>query len=157
MNEFLIENLWGDALGFEQADTWIKQAANTTIKTVSPVDCYGENWAVGLRVSNNDDVQALNKQFRGKDKPTNVLSFPADTEFTPKGEQLYLGDIIFAAETVANEASEQNKSLENHLKHLTIHGLLHIFGYDHMNDSEAEIMESLEISILKSLNISNPY
>ncbi len=157
MNEFLIENLWGDELGFEQVDVWIKQAATATTTALSPVDCYGEDWAVGLRLSYNDDVQALNKQFRGKDKPTNVLSFPADTTFTPPDEPIYLGDIVFAAETVAREAKEQNKILQHHLQHLTVHGLLHIFGYDHMNDSEAKIMESLEVLVLKSLNIDNPY
>lgn len=112
-----------------------------------------------VRFSDDDEVQSLNKQFRGKDKPTNVLSFPAGDDM-PGMEMLpekYIGDIIVSCDTLAREAKEQNKSLNDHLSHLLVHSVLHLFGYDHIEDDEAEEMESLEVVILKHLEISDPY
>ena len=105
---------------------------------------------VSLVLADDTFVQDLNKKWRGKDKPTNVLSFPQDEEST-------LGDVIMAYETVAAEAQEQGKSFADHAVHLTVHGILHLIGHDHENDHEAEDMESLEISILAHLGIKNPY
>lgn len=112
-----------------------------------------------LSVVFTDDaaIRALNAEWRGKDKPTNVLSFPA---FPPaKGGPLppMLGDIVLAAETVAREAQEENKPLENHMTHLVIHGLLHLLGYDHETDDEAEEMEAVERAALARLAIPDPY
>lgn len=112
-----------------------------------------------LSVVFTDDaaVQALNAEWRGKDKPTNVLSFPA---FPPaRGGQLppMLGDIVLAAETVAREAAEEKKPIENHVSHLVIHGLLHLLGYDHETDDEAEEMEAVERAALARLAIPDPY
>lgn len=105
---------------------------------------------VSVVLANDAFIQELNKTYRGMDKPTNVLSFPQDEDY-------HLGDIIFALETIEREAVEQSKSFENHLIHLTVHGFLHLFGYDHETDDEAEEMESFEIRILDELGIENPY
>jgi probable rRNA maturation factor len=101
-------------------------------------------------------VQVLNRDFRGKDAPTNVLSFPgvapSATETAP-----HLGDIIIAYGTVAREAEDEGKPLAHHLSHLVIHGVLHLFGYDHMTDSEAEDMEHCERVALLALGVPDPY
>lgn len=122
-----------------------------------------EQGGLGLTILLADDarVQELNAQFRGKDKPTNVLSFPNHASLESLKESLpddgYLGDIILAYETVAGEAQEQGKKLIDHLCHLVVHGSLHLLGYDHMDEGDAEVMESLEARILGELSIANPY
>lgn len=95
-------------------------------------------------------LQELNHQFRGLDKPTNVLSFPA-------GAPDYLGDIAISLQTIAREALEQGKTLEAHFSHMVVHGVLHLLGHDHEDDAEADKMETLEIEILNKLSIANPY
>jgi probable rRNA maturation factor len=119
---------------------------------------------ISLLFTDDMEIQVLNRDYREKDSPTNVLSFPdtaldADNLETAARfeEPLLLGDIAFAEETIAREATEQHKSFEDHLSHLVVHGTLHLLGYDHIEDDEAEEMESLEISILNILNINNPY
>jgi probable rRNA maturation factor len=97
-------------------------------------------------------VQALNARFRGKDQPTNVLSFP-----TPPNPEQHLGDVALAYQTCAREAAEQGKTLAAHLQHLVAHGVLHLLGYDHMTDLEAEEMEGLERVVLAGLGVSDPY
>jgi probable rRNA maturation factor len=97
-------------------------------------------------------VQALNAEFRQQDRPTNVLSFPA----LPNPEQ-HLGDVALAYETCVREAAEQNKALAAHLQHLVAHGVLHLLGYDHMSDAEAQEMEGLERVVLAQLGVSDPY
>ncbi len=110
-----------------------------------------------LRIVDKQESQQLNSLYRGKDKPTNVLSFvfenpPGLAESLP-----ILGDLVICAEVVAQEAIEQNKNLMAHWAHMIVHGSLHLLGYDHITDSEAQQMESLEIAILEQLSISNPY
>ena len=95
-------------------------------------------------------VQDLNARFRGQNKPTNVLSFPI-------GEPQDGGDIILAYETLVQEAQTQQKLFEHHVLHMTIHGYLHLAGYDHATRGQAKIMENLEIKILQKLGINNPY
>ncbi len=118
---------------------------------------------VNLSLSNDEEVHRLNKEFRNMDKPTNVLSFANvdapdfEEELANSTEVLELGDIIIALETLEREAQEQSISLQDHLSHLLVHGLLHLLGYDHQEDDEAEHMESLEVKILQQLNIKNPY
>ncbi len=111
---------------------------------------------VSLVLADDAFVHALNKQYRGKDKPTNVLSFPSPDEY--KDMDVWLaGDIVVALETLQREAAEQHKSLDAHLTHLLVHGALHLKGYDHILDEEADVMEALEIDILHQLGYRNPY
>jgi len=116
---------------------------------------------VTVKLTNDAEVRNLNRQFRHKDKPTNVLSFPAmtneDIQHLPADFPRILGDIALAFETITREAIEQEKSLDHHVSHLIVHGLLHLLGYDHETDLEAEEMEALEIDILSKQSISNPY
>lgn len=113
---------------------------------------------VSITFTEDKHVKKLNKKFRDKNKPTNVLSFQTweNIESLPAG-MAPIGDIVFAFETVEREAQEKGISFKDHLTHLLIHGFLHLLGYDHMNDREAEIMEGLEIKILKKIGIKNPY
>lgn len=135
----------------------LQAAAAAVAGFVCPLVAEGQVWVCGFRMSDDAEVQSLNKKFRSKDKPTNVLSFPADADMQMPDEPYYLGDVIFALETIQAEAASQKKTFENHLKHLAVHGLLHLYGYDHIHDDDAAVMETLEIDILKALNISNPY
>ena len=111
---------------------------------------------LSLVLTDDTEIRALNADYRGLDKATNVLSFPggeADGEaFGP-----LLGDIVVAFETAAREAESEKKPFEAHLAHLIIHGLLHLFGYDHENDADANRMESMEIAIMADLGYANPY
>ncbi len=109
-----------------------------------------------IALSNDAHVQSLNASFRGKDKPTNVLSFPAPECPVPQAVAP-LGDIIIARETLEREAAEKGIPLADHLRHLTVHGLLHLLGYDHENEDEAVEMENLETEILHRLGIPDPY
>lgn len=108
---------------------------------------------VSLLLGDDATIASLNKQFRNKDGPTNVLSFPPADQSEPG----FLGDIALAAETVVEEANFQGKRFENHAAHLVVHGFLHLLGYDHMNDADAEAMEARERAILVSIGIEDPY
>jgi probable rRNA maturation factor len=113
---------------------------------------------VELAVMLTDDaaIRALNNQWRGLDKPTNVLSFPAPAAL--QGDSpVHLGDIAIAYETVAREAESEGKPLAHHLSHLAVHGFLHLLGYDHESEPEAEAMEQQERAILARLRIPDPY
>ena len=107
---------------------------------------------ITILLTDDASVRALNAQFRGKDEPTNVLSFPA-----APNPQRHLGDIALAYETCAREAAEQGKPIGQHLQHLTVHGVLHLLGYDHIGDDEAEAMEGLERTVLAGLGVPDPY
>ncbi|HCQ71413.1 MAG: rRNA maturation RNase YbeY [Alphaproteobacteria bacterium] len=117
--------------------------------TLGHID-YTHPCEVSIVLTNDEHIRTLNRDYRGKDKATNVLSFPQD-------EPEMLGDIIIALETIQREANEQNKSFDNHFTHMLVHGCLHLMGFDHITDDEAEEMETLEVQILKQLNIKNPY
>jgi len=132
--------------------------AEETVRTAIAAAAAFEPAAGEMSVILTDDasIRALNRDWRKLDKPTNVLSFPAST---PKiaGVPALLGDVVVAYETLAREAAEENKPILHHLAHLVVHGYLHLLGYDHETDSEADAMEGLERQILAHLNIADPY
>ena len=110
---------------------------------------------VTVRVVDSAESHQLNQTYRGKDKPTNVLSFPFEC---PPGVELpLLGDLVICRQVVEQEAQEQNKPLLAHWAHMVVHGSLHLLGYDHIEDDEAEEMEALEIEFLAALGYANPY
>ena len=125
---------------------------------------YPATFEISVRLATDDEVQTLNKQYRQKDKPTNVLSFPMvqadllDTidQNSDDGEVL-LGDIVLAYGVCAAEAAERGISIEDHATHLIVHGTLHLLGYDHLEEREAEAMEAIEIDALAALGLADPY
>lgn len=113
---------------------------------------------VSLLFTDDAAIAELNAEWRGKSSPTNVLSFPTAEDMPlPEGEPRPLGDIVLAYGVISREAVEQGKTLRDHTVHLIVHGTLHLIGYDHETDDDAEEMERLETGILKGLGISNPY
>lgn len=112
---------------------------------------------VSLVFTDDAAIRAINAEWRAQDKPTNVLSFPAFPLLPGKMPGPMLGDIILAYETVEREAVDLGKPFDAHLTHLLVHGFLHLFGYDHLNDDDAERMEALETRILAGLGLSDPY
>ncbi|WP_028023636.1 rRNA maturation RNase YbeY [Enterovibrio calviensis] len=129
----------------EQLQLWFEQA----------VKSFCAQAEATIRIVDEFESQSLNRDYRGKDKPTNVLSFPFEA---PPGVELdLLGDLIICRQVVEKEAEEQNKELFAHWAHMVVHGSLHLLGYDHIDDEEAEEMESLEISIMNALGYENPY
>jgi probable rRNA maturation factor len=156
------------AEGWPEGD-WEARAtrAATAALTQSP---YGEwlTWPttieIAVRLTSDDEVQTLNHQYRQKDKPTNVLSFPmiqpdlleTVTQNSDDGEVI-LGDIVLALGVCAREAEEREISVEDHAAHLIVHGTLHLLGYDHQGDAEAEAMEAMERAALADLGLHDPY
>ncbi|WP_043769115.1 rRNA maturation RNase YbeY [Algiphilus aromaticivorans] len=114
----------------------------------------GAEGALCLRVVDADESRALNHRFRGKNRPTNVLSFPAAS---PLVEEPELGDIVLCAPVIAAEAAEQGKSPRAHWAHMVVHGVLHLRGHDHIDDDEARVMEAAERRILAGLGFADPY
>lgn len=111
-----------------------------------------------VALSSDAEVERLNATYRGKEAPTNVLSFPAGPDHSPApGDVRFLGDLVLARETLSREAAELGLPIEHHLQHLVVHGLLHLLGYDHETDDEAEAMEAAEVRILARLGITDPY
>jgi probable rRNA maturation factor len=110
-----------------------------------------------IRLTTPEEIQALNLEFRGKDKPTNVLSFPFEMPEEISLPEFILGDIAICPEIVMNEAIEQKKNYPDHFAHMVIHGVLHLLGHDHEEEEEAMVMESLEIELLEKIQIRNPY
>lgn len=123
----------------------------------------GDDWPTGetsvsVLLTDDDDMANLNKQWRDKEGPTNVLSFPAFEGFVnPDAQGQSLGDIAIGLSIAEREAQEAGKSLADHVTHLWVHGLLHLIGHDHIEEDEAEEMEAIEISILAQLGIDDPY
>ncbi|RZG04116.1 rRNA maturation RNase YbeY [Pseudoalteromonas sp. CO348] len=116
---------------------------------------FREEAELTIRIADEHESQELNSQYRGKDKPTNVLSFPFDA---PPGIELPLiGDLIICPQVVYQESIEQEKTFHDHFAHMVIHGCLHLLGFDHINEQDAVEMETIEKHILASLNIADPY
>jgi probable rRNA maturation factor len=136
---------WSEAEG--DAEALARRAAEAVLLSEG---ADGEH--VTVLLTDDDTVQALNARFRRKDQPTNVLSFPA-----PPNPEKHLGDVALAFGTCAREAGEQGKPLAHHLQHLVAHGVLHLLGYYHMTDQEAEAMEGLERVVLAGLGVPDPY
>lgn len=120
--------------------------------------CGDDRSDAELSIVLGDDalLQSLNDRYRNKNRPTNVLAFPAEDDALP-GAPRMLGDVILAIETIHQEAERQNKSVADHFQHLCIHGVLHLLGHDHEQANEAAAMEALEIAILAAMGIPNPY
>ncbi|HEU0307005.1 MAG TPA: rRNA maturation RNase YbeY [Lysobacter sp.] len=128
---------------------WVAAALNSRIREAD----------LAIRIVGTKEARALNHHFRGKDYATNVLSFPAELpQGLPKGVKLpLLGDLVICAPVVAREAKEQKKPLADHYAHLTVHGALHLLGWDHENEADAICMEQLEREILAEMGIEDPY
>ncbi|MCC8460903.1 MAG: rRNA maturation RNase YbeY [Candidatus Megaira endosymbiont of Carteria cerasiformis] len=123
-----------------------------------------QNIELSILLTNDKRIKKLNQEFRNENSATNVLSFPdldidfsQILEFKSDLDYIYLGDIAFAFETISEEVKKKNIPFLNHFKHLLVHSTLHLLGYDHMNDTEAEIMQDIEVKILKKLSIPSPY
>jgi len=153
---------WPDALDWEARAAEAAAAALALTPWAGLADA-APLVEVAVRLTDDAEVHALNRDFRGKDKPTNVLSFPQvqadllDTLSNSDDGEILLGDIVLARETCAREADEKGISIADHATHLIVHGTLHLVGYDHMDDASAQAMEALEVKALASLGIANPY
>ncbi len=137
-----------------------KKAMENTLKmAVLPDVVRARQIEASIVLANDDLAQVLNREYRNKDKPTNVLSFANldSDDPIPKEGPVHIGDIILAFQTIDREAKEQDKFFKDHFVHMVVHGTLHLLGYDHIEEHEATIMETLEIRILEKMNIQNPY
>ncbi len=133
-------------------DTLVAESLQSVLEESG--DKLVEGVEVSLLFCDDARIQELNRDFRGQDKPTNVLSFPSPD---PLETARFIGDIAVAYETVAREAQEQGKTLKQHCGHMIVHGFLHLLGYDHEEEAEAEAMEAMETRILRRLGVDNPY
>ena len=134
-----------------QFQLWVDSA----LAEVSKGTDSQQSFELTIRLVDQDESKQLNLQYRGKDKPTNVLSFPFEV---PDGIELnLLGDLVICIDVMKQEAQAQNKALFDHWAHLVVHGCLHLVGFDHISDHDALEMESIEIVILAKLGINNPY
>ena len=148
---------WADETALEAMAIRVLGAAETYMAAKEGQPFPKQPTEVSLVFGDDDMIREINAEWRNKDKPTNVLSFPAFPVTPGKMPGPMLGDIIIARETVEREAVELDKSFEDHLTHLMVHGFLHLFGYDHIEIDDAEKMESLETRILAELGLSDPY
>ena len=158
----------------DQSDDWNgdqdwQTLADAAVKAAFSVSSHGDlasakfTISISISLSNDAEVQTLNAQWRGKDQPTNVLSFPMlevselDALANTDDGEVLLGDMILAFETCQAEAEEKAITLAHHVTHLIVHGALHLLGLDHIDDIQAEHMEALEVKALASLGLANPY
>jgi len=133
-------------------EVWLAALPKAERLALEAAEAATAEGGLAILLTDDETVAELNQRFRGKAGPTNVLSFPAPTN--PEG---HLGDIALAYGVCAREAAEQGKPLAHHLQHLVAHGVLHLVGYDHQTETEAEEMEALERRILAGLNVPDPY
>jgi probable rRNA maturation factor len=132
----------------------IRRAVQAALKSELPAKT---KTGLSILLTDDTEMRKLNAGWRAKDKPTNVLSFPAEAAVDPAKPPAYLGDIALGLATCKREAREQKKAFADHVMHLTVHGVLHLLGYDHMDDDQAEAMEPLETAILARMGIADPY
>ena len=145
---------WASVTGLEDL------IPNLVAETFRAARLSPENHSVSIALLSDAAVRGLNKAFRGKDAPTNVLSFPSSASAytrSREGEPLFLGDVALAYETVVSEASAQGKTVIQHAAHLVVHGVLHLAGFDHDGDADAERMEAAESAVLARFGIPDPY
>lgn len=135
----------------------VLDAAVTYMKTVEEQPFPEETIELSMVFTSDEQIREINAEWRDKDKATNVLSFPAYPIYPGDMPGPMLGDIVIAYETVEREAGELEKTFDDHLTHLMVHGFLHLFGYDHIDEEDAEEMEALETRILASIGLSDPY
>ena len=136
-----------------EADAWLAvPGVERRVRETALAALGGRDGEISLLLADDAAVRELNREWRGKDAPTNVLSFPAAESAAP-----HLGDVALAYETCAREAAEQGKSLSDHMTHLVAHGVLHLLGWDHDDDAEAEAMEARERALLAALGVADPY
>ncbi|MBN8528621.1 MAG: rRNA maturation RNase YbeY [Caulobacterales bacterium] len=135
-------------------EAWTAAAADAEARVVAAAQAAlaGLNGEVVVLLTDDATVQDLNARFRDKDRPTNVLSFPA-----PETARPHLGDLVLARGVCVVEAAEQGKTVGDHLSHLVVHGVLHLLGHDHEDETEAEAMETRERAILATLGVTDPY
>ena len=143
----------GDWGRLEDAEALAQKAAQAALAVTYEAD---GDYEASVMLTDDAQIQELNRTWRAKDKPTNVLSFPAPEQPGATGPR-HLGDIALAYETLVRESEEESKELAHHFAHLIIHGFLHLLGYDHEVEAEAEIMEGLEVKALATLGIADPY
>jgi len=152
----------------EKIESWVRLALITELteritseqKQNNEQPQADNEYELTIRIVDKDEIQSLNKTYRHKDKATNVLSFPYEdfpVDVPLEIQVPLLGDLVICHDIVVEEALQYNKSIEAHWAHMVIHGVLHLKGYDHINDDEAQLMEALEVTILKKLNIADPY
>ena len=146
------ESLWDKQL-INDLQKSLHKISNEIYKSSDLINTNKKN-SISVLFTGDKKIIELNSRFRKINLPTNVLSFPS---FIERNEEIFLGDIIFSAETIFKEAKRDKKSCNNHLIHLFVHGVLHLLGYDHQTEDNAKIMEGLEVKILKTLKIDNPY
>ena len=137
---------------FEKMQSWIHAV-------LEKVDCNFERPEITVRIVSCEECQQLNSDYRGKDKPTNVLSFPFEAPEMIPAEELgeFLGDLVICEQVLQREAEQQNKSIDSHWAHLIIHGILHLLGFDHIEEQDANRMEALEVELMKELGFEDPY
>lgn len=142
----------------------IAHKVSEAVFAITGFDQFADHIEFSMILTDDKQIQLLNKDYRGMDKATNVLSFPAEDIF-PKNFKniptlegfILIGDIVFAYETLKSESENLGKTFESHFFHLLVHGLLHLLGYDHETDEDADAMEGMEINILSKFNIKSPY
>lgn len=143
----------GEWSRLEGAEALAQRAAEAAVTVAEETD---EDFEVSVMLTDDARIRELNRAWRHKDKPTNVLSFPAP-EQPGAGGPRHLGDIALAYGTLVRESEEESKALADHFAHLIVHGVLHLLGYDHEDEEEAEAMEALEVKALATLGIADPY
>ena len=143
----------GDWSRLKDAEILAQRAADAALSATYEAD---EDFEASVMLTDDAQIRELNRTWRDKDKPTNVLSFPAPEHPGATGPR-HLGDIALAYETLVRDSEEESKELAHHFAHLIVHGVLHLLGYDHEVEAEAEIMEALEVKALASLGIADPY
>ena len=146
-----------EAPAWQTAVTDPEQLCRRAVSAVLSFEVATVPVEVGIVLADDARVRVLNRDFRGQDRATNVLSFPAGDAQWPAGQPRLLGDVVVALETIQREAAGDGTSLGDHLAHLLVHGTLHLLGYDHESDDEAERMEAREIELLAGLGIADPY